>query len=181
MRAHHDSGWQRFCELYAPLVTYWCHRSRLSAADTEDVVQEIFLNVYHHITQFGPRQPRPGSFRRWLRAVAQHTITEQRRCQRRQVRAVAESDMDQPLADTVPAPAQAEPDAEERRILYHRALELIRPEVSSRSWQAFRQTAIEGRAAADVAADLGMSPSAVYLARARVVQRLRQLVGELLA
>jgi RNA polymerase sigma-70 factor (ECF subfamily) len=37
---------------------------------------------------------------------------------------------------------------------------------------------IEGRATADVAADLGMQPGAVRVAKSRVLQRLRRELGD---
>jgi RNA polymerase sigma-70 factor (ECF subfamily) len=73
------------------------------------------------------------------------------------------------------APAEAESE------LLHRALEMIRGEFEPKTWQAFWQTAVEGRAAADVAADLGMTPGAVRVAKSRVLHRLRADLGELLS
>ena len=80
-----------------------------------------------------------------------------------------------------PAPPEEAPGdpAGERRLL-HRALALIRGEFEPRTWEAFWQTAVEGRAAPDVAADLGMSPGAVRVAKSRVLHRLRTDLGELL-
>ena len=56
---------------------------------------------------------------------------------------------------------------------------MIREEFEPRTWQAFWQTAVEGRAASDVAADFGMSPGAVRVAKSRVLHRLRAELGEL--
>jgi RNA polymerase sigma-70 factor, ECF subfamily len=64
--------------------------------------------------------------------------------------------------------------------LLHRALALIRDDFEPRTWAAFWQTAVDGRATIDVAADLGMSPGAVRVAKSRVLHRLRADLGDLL-
>jgi RNA polymerase sigma-70 factor (ECF subfamily) len=42
------------------------------------------------------------------------------------------------------------------------------------AWQAFRRHVLEGRPAAEVAAELGQSLNSVALAKSRVLKRLRQ-------
>ena len=64
--------------------------------------------------------------------------------------------------------------------LFARALDLIRGEFEERTWAAFRLTAVEGRAARDVAADLAMTPGAVRVAKSRVLRRLREELGDLM-
>jgi RNA polymerase sigma-70 factor (ECF subfamily) len=72
-------------------------------------------------------------------------------------------------------PEEAAPQSERAHAdLVRRALELVRPEFAGHTWQACMQTAVEGRRPADVAADLEMSVGAVYVARSRVLKRLRQ-------
>ncbi len=62
--------------------------------------------------------------------------------------------------------------------LIHRALELIRGEFAERTWQAFWRTVVDEQQAADVAKDLGMTPGAVRVAKCRVLQRLREALGD---
>jgi RNA polymerase sigma-70 factor (ECF subfamily) len=59
-------------------------------------------------------------------------------------------------------------------------LDLIRPEFAERTWQAFWRTAIEGGSAPEVAAELSMSAGAVRVAKSRVLQRLREELGDLI-
>jgi RNA polymerase sigma-70 factor (ECF subfamily) len=62
---------------------------------------------------------------------------------------------------------------EYRRRVFAWAAECVRPAVSAATWQAFWQTAVEGRGGAEVAAELGMTVAAVYLAKSRVMARLK--------
>jgi RNA polymerase sigma-70 factor (ECF subfamily) len=61
----------------------------------------------------------------------------------------------------------------------NKALESIRGEFHERTWRAFWGVAVEGRTAADVAADLQMKPGTVRVAKSRVLLRLRCELGDI--
>ena len=56
----------------------------------------------------------------------------------------------------------------------HRLLELIQPDFEPTTWQAFRRVVLDGARAAVVAAELGLSVNAVFIAKSRVQRRLRE-------
>ena len=56
------------------------------------------------------------------------------------------------------------------------AAEQVRPLFTAASWDAFWLTSVDGIAPAEVARQLGMSSGAVYIARSRVIARLRDFV-----
>ena len=76
-----------------------------------------------------------------------------------------------------PSPLPRRLDAAEAALV-HRALGLIREEFEPRTWEAFWQTAVEGRTAAEAGADLDMTPGAVRVAKSRVLHRLRTELGD---
>ena len=93
--------------------------------------------------------------------------------------AVGGSDAQERLLES-PAP-ECSPDEEPAGTdggVLQRALEQIRPQFQERTWQAFYRVTAEGQSPAEVAAALGMSVNAVYVARSRVLARLRQELGE---
>jgi RNA polymerase sigma-70 factor (ECF subfamily) len=55
-------------------------------------------------------------------------------------------------------------------------MDVVKGEFQPATWQAFWGTAVDGRPAAEVGAELGMSPGAVYVAKSRVIARLRDEV-----
>jgi RNA polymerase sigma-70 factor (ECF subfamily) len=57
-----------------------------------------------------------------------------------------------------------------------RCLELIEPEFAPSTWQAFRRVTLDGADVDAVAAGLGLTPNAVFIAKSRVLSRLRQEV-----
>ena len=56
----------------------------------------------------------------------------------------------------------------------------VRTDFGDATWRVFWETAANGRPAADVAAEFGITPNAVYLARSRVLHRLRAELDGLL-
>jgi DNA-directed RNA polymerase specialized sigma24 family protein len=70
-------------------------------------------------------------------------------------------------------------DREYERRLFAWAAEQVRGEFQEATWQAFWLTAVEGKSAREAGAATGMSPGAVYVAKSRILARLRQQVRRL--
>jgi RNA polymerase sigma-70 factor (ECF subfamily) len=164
-------AWQTFDRLYRPmLVGYACSRG-LGQADAEDVAQQCAQAV---IEQVGTYQ-HLASFKAWLRAIAEHKIADLRR-RRREVQAGTAVWAHQP--DTETGIEQSWDRLWAAAHLRHCA-ELVRLEVAPGTFAAFMAYAIDGRPAAAVAEELGMSLSQVYVAKHRVVERIRAVMMEL--
>jgi RNA polymerase sigma-70 factor (ECF subfamily) len=176
VRSQDQAAWQRLVSLYTPLVYHWCRTSGLQAADAADVGQEVFRAVARKIGEF--RRDRPGdSFRGWLRVITRNKITDHHRQMPDDVLCdSAAQTLVQQRADEPPEP---DADAAEASLVFRRAVELIQAEFEERTWQAFWQTTIDGVAAAEVAGGLGMTANAVYIAKARVLRRLRDEFADL--
>jgi RNA polymerase sigma-70 factor, ECF subfamily len=177
---HGDSaGWLQLTDLYRPLVLWWCRRRVARREDAEDVAQEVLATVLTHLGTFD--RQRPGSFRAWLKAITHFKLQEYWKDRRNHPVAAGGSDAKEAL-DRLPErldDASDEDELSERRILLHSALELLRPEFEAKTWEAAMRT-IDGELAAAVAADLGISRDAVYIAKSRVLARLRKEMAELL-
>jgi RNA polymerase sigma-70 factor (ECF subfamily) len=174
------AAWDRLIALYAPLVFQWCRDCGLREQDVADVFQEVFQAVVTHIGGF--RKERPGdTFRGWLRTITRNKIHDHFRRRGREPEGVGGTEAQGLLAE-VPAWGASEEDSiasqAQEHGLFRRALQLIQQEFAERTWQAFWQTAVEGRPAAEVAAELSMSPGAVRVAKSRVLQRLREELGD---
>jgi RNA polymerase sigma-70 factor (ECF subfamily) len=181
VQARQPAAWERLVDLYAPLVLHWCRRGGLNDDDAADVFQEVFRSVSEHIGGF--RRDRAGdSFRGWLRTITRSKVLDHYRRRQRQPTAAGGSDMQRQLLE-VPDPIPDEADATETDLLtrqLHRALETIRADFEERTWTAFKLVQLDNREPRDVAAELGMTPAAVRKARYRVLERLREELGDLL-
>ena len=177
-RHHDEPSWQRLVTLYGPLVEHWCRRGGARPEDAADLAQEVFLAVSQGLERFERRGP--GSFRAWVRGITRHKLLDYSRRAERQAAAAGGSTALERLHE-IPDPLPgSDEDADEMSGLYRRALDLLRGEFEERTWQAFWLTAVEGREAPAAAAELGMSPVAVRIARSRVLARLRAEADELI-
>jgi RNA polymerase sigma-70 factor (ECF subfamily) len=179
VRADETGAWDRLVQLYAPLVLSWCRRCGLQDPDAADVFQDVFLAVATHIGTFRKERARD-TFRGWLRVITQRKVLDLLRRQGREPGGTGGTDAWLRLS-AVPAPELAsDADHVAERALILRGLETIREEFEPRTWQAFWRTTIDGRAPKDVADELSMSAGAVRVAKSRVLQRLREELGDLM-
>jgi RNA polymerase sigma-70 factor (ECF subfamily) len=178
LRNREQDAWQRLVQLYGPLVRYWCVRWGARQEDAEEIAQETFLAAAGGLDKFERRGA--GSFRGWMRGITRHKLLDHFRKQYGQPAAAGGTDAFQRLHDLPDGKTSAGEQASEVSGLYHRALDLIRSELEERTWLAFWYTAVEGRETGAVAAQVGMSPVAVRIAKSRVLNRLRREVGDLI-
>src|SRR5947208_2580572 len=170
LRDNDPEAWRVMVGLYTPLVRHWCAGRGVRGADAEDVAQEVFRAAAAGLKRF--RRERPGdSFRAWLRGITRNVLLQHFRRAGRQPQASGGTDALVRLSE-IPhddsAPDEEDP-ASELDALRRRALELVRAQVEERTWQAFWLVAVEGQAPADVAARLGVSPTAVRMSKSRVL------------
>ena len=173
VKSKDSAAWERLVSLYAPLVEHWCRKAGLQDADAADVRQEVFLSVARKIADFHRDQP-GDTFRGWLHRITQNKLYDYER--KRRAGPVVGGAPSQEQLRRLPAAPPDDPNeagAQETGILYRRALELLRRDFEERSWRAFWRVVIDGQKPRDVAADLGMTANAVYLAKGRVLARLR--------
>ncbi len=173
-----SAAWAEFLAIYEPLVYRLGRLKGLQDADARDLCQEVFHAVARAIDRW---QPGRGSFRGWLSRIARNLLInfltrgqhQSRGSGATSVRDLLEA---QPASD---ASATALFEVEHERRLFQWAAEDIRGEFTPASWQAFWQTALEDRPAGEVAAELGLSVGAVYVARSRVLSRLKRRIKQL--
>jgi len=172
-------AWVEFVSLYEPAIYRLLRRTGLQDADAREVSQDLFLAVSRNIDRW-QLEPGRGSFRGWLRRVTRNLMVSLVRYRRHRPTAVGGPDLDELFAQLPEAdgPESSEFDNEICRARFRHASSIAKSEVSSRMWQAFWQTAIQGSSPADVAERLQMSLGAVRVAKCRVLARLKQVVAE---
>jgi RNA polymerase sigma-70 factor (ECF subfamily) len=178
--AREPDAWQRIVKLYTPLVRHWCRQGGVMDHDVADVSQEVFAVVSSSLGRF--QADRPGTtFRAWMRGIAQHKLLKHQKA--RAELGVGGSDA-QARLQQVPAPAdelELSESQDEVSEIYQRALGLVKSEFENRTWTAFWRVAVDNHAPADVAAEMGITPNAVRQAKSRVLRRLKEELGELIA
>jgi RNA polymerase sigma-70 factor (ECF subfamily) len=172
-------AWREFVSLYEPLVYDLARRKGLQDADARDLCQEVLVTVARAIDRWDP-DPGRGTFRGWLFRIVRNLLVNF--LTRQHYPRGSGSTSVQELLDAQPAAdpsATALFEAEYRRRVFRWAADEVKGEFTPATWQAFWHTAVGGRSPREVAEELGLSIGAVYIARSRILARLRQRIGEL--
>jgi RNA polymerase sigma-70 factor (ECF subfamily) len=176
-------AWREFVQLYGPVVYRFARNRGLQDADAADLMQDVMRSVARNAERM-EYDPKKGTFRGWLYTVTRNKIYNFLSSQKNRPRGTGDADAQERL-DATPAREDEGPDAdwdkEYQRRLSARAMELVKGEFQPNTWAAFWQTAVEGKGASEVGAKLKMSAGAVYVAKSRVLARLREEVQKLMA
>jgi RNA polymerase sigma-70 factor (ECF subfamily) len=172
-----DLAWREFVEIYTPLLFAYGQRAGLQPADAADVAQEVLGIIARGANDF-EYDPKRGRFRGWLLGVARNRVMKFQEQRRRHPLAVSPSSVERALEPHAAADDESQWDREYHQRLFAWAAEQVRREFEEKTWQAFWQTAVEDKSGGEVAKALGLSVGAVYIARSRVLSRLKQRVAE---
>jgi len=178
--ARDAEAWAEFVDLYAPLIYGFARRRGLQDADAADLTQEVLRAVARSAQRQDYDQAR-GSFHSWLFTIAINKLRNFLVSGRRHPRATGDSD-EQARLEAQPDRASDESawwDREYEQRLFEWATERVRGSFQPSTWTAFWETAVENKLAKVVAARLGISIGAVYIAKSRVLARLKECIQQL--
>ena len=171
-------AWREFFQVYSSVVYGFARRRGLQDADAADLMQDVLRRVAAAAGKLD-HAPRKGTFRGRLFTVTRNRLYDFLNHKQKHEQAAGGSDAqlrldEQPAADG----SDAQWDQEYQRGIMRWAMERVRGEFQEKTWQAFLLTAIEGKAPPDVAEQLQMSPGSVYVAKSRVLARLKTEVQQ---
>jgi RNA polymerase sigma-70 factor (ECF subfamily) len=172
-------AWSQFVRVYSPLVYRYVRRRGVQDADAADVTQDVLRTIARSIGRFDYDR-RKGSFRSWLMSVARSRLCDFLADRGRQTCGSGETGVQRLLEEQPDAADEQEIwEQEYQRCLFNWAAEQIRDEFQDSTWQAFWQTSVEGKDTRQVARSLDMTVGAVYIARSRVLARLRKQIEQI--
>ncbi len=175
-----QEAFRQITALYAGLVYHWCRSGGLNPQDAEDVGQQVFLSVSKSLWGFARNKP-GDSFRAWLRVVTRSRIIDHiRENANREMALGGSKNWHEPTAI-----ALSEEESDEERIgttamIYEKAVALVQGEFAEQDCLAFHMVVVDGVAPKEAAEKLGISVNSVYIAKSRILKRLREAFGELL-
>jgi RNA polymerase sigma factor (sigma-70 family) len=168
-----DEAWRTFVARYGPLIGARCRRAGLQPADADDVRAAVLAKLVEAMGEF--RHDPARRFRGYIQRVVDNAIITHWRTLGRRPGWVGRGGDE---VDALPEPmaglgAELDEQVQERVDGLLRAVDQVRFEVGAEAWQAFWLTAVEGLSGAEAASRLGRSAAAVYMAKSRVLARLR--------
>ena len=168
-------AWSQFVDIYAPLIYDLARRRGLQDADAADLTQEVLWAVAQGIRRFD-YNPERGTFRSWLFTVVVNKFRTLRDRLGRREQARGDTTAQQLLLE-VPAPADsAHWDREFQQRLFTWAAQEVQASVEPSTWEAFWRTAVLGVRPQQAARELNLSVAAVYMAKSRVIARIRERI-----
>jgi RNA polymerase sigma-70 factor (ECF subfamily) len=173
-------AWQEFVHLYAPVIYGFARKRGLQDADAADLMQEVLRSVSAAVPRL-EYDPVRGTFRGWLFTVTRNKVLNFLDSSGRRVRGSGDSRVQQRLEQHAEADGDqsGEWESDYQRALAARAMERVKDEFHAATWEAFRQTAVEGRTPAQVSQRIGLSVGAIYVAKSRIIARLREEIQRL--
>jgi RNA polymerase sigma-70 factor (ECF subfamily) len=170
------AAWQQFTDLYGPIIYRYGRRRGLQDADAADLVQDVLRSIASAIGHLD-YDPHQGTFRGWLFTVTRNKLINFLAARRIRPRGSGDTTTNQ-LLEAAPAESDGEEawELEYQRRLASLAMNRIKQEFHDNTWRAFWLTAVQGLSAAEATKQIGMSPGAVYVAKSRVLARLKEEV-----
>ena len=174
-----EASWNDLAELYRPFLIHWLSRHEVPARDVDDLSQEILVSVVQYLPSF--RHPgHPGAFRSWLRTIAANRVHDYWRAREPAAPVSGGSGAAEILNQVADpdSPLNRHWDEEHDRYVLRCLLDLVEQEFEPKT-----SPRVPGRLGAPRrrppgrprwAAELGLTVGAVYVAKTRVLQRVRE-------
>jgi RNA polymerase sigma-70 factor, ECF subfamily len=175
-----NNAWEKFVELYAPVVLYWCKRQGLRETDRDDVFQDVSRALLTGLRNFR-KDSAQQQFRRYLWTVTRSKIQDLRRRaeQAGPLGPANVADFDRHLREI--DEEEQSGNAASEIVLLRQILKQVAERITDpKRMQILDMLVIEGRSAVEVAAHFGIDPNAVRRTKARLLSMIRQEYKELL-
>jgi RNA polymerase sigma factor (sigma-70 family) len=173
--ANHGA-WREFVDLYGPVVYGFARKRGLQDADAADLMQDVMRSVSTAIGRLDYDRNQ-GTFRGWLFTITRNKVFNFLSARRIRPQGSGDSTTNRML-DSHPDEHEGSDtwEVEYQRRLASIAMERVKSEFQENTWRAFWLTAVEGTAVADVAKEVGLSAGAIFVAKSRVLARLKEEV-----
>lgn len=168
-------AWDEFWAKYVGYLRWWCQQWKVPPHDAEDLIQDTFVEVLQRIPDF--RRRGAGSFRNWMKTLAVRIWSKacMKANRQRNIAALEELRRSTLSLDSL----ESGLDRLIRDELLAISMRVVKQNVESTAWEAFRLVVLEGLSSAEAAERLGIAIESVYSARFRVQRKISRELANL--
>ncbi len=174
-----EAAWQEFIVEYEPFLLTYLQRRGLQDADARDVSQQVMTSICQSVANWKP-DGKPGAFRRWIATIARHAAIKFLQRKARQPDSGGGTAFLARMNEVADVQDDRAAEQEYQQAVFAWAASQVKDEFRDTTWNAFWETLVMHRPIDVVAQELGLSTGAVYMARSRVMSRLRAQVAKVL-
>lgn len=176
-KSHDQEAWSSLVSLYAPIVYSWCRRWGAEPQVATQIGKTVLEHVFHKLRDVEANLNKE-SFREWLFKLTRREYVNQVHAQHLSGDEELNPDEETALFRDL---EQMEQNLNvEQQLLYQRAFDLVRKSYSPQDWGAFSELYLKQRPATEIAIELEISVDAVYVAKSKILRRLRLEFNDLL-
>ena len=170
-----ESAWTELCGHFQPVVIEFARKLGLSNVEAEDAAQETMAAFFKAFKE-GKYDPDKGRLSNWLFGIAKRVILNLRG-RKPLEKLIADKTTGTSFWDMVQDDRTLDRtwELQWRQMVLKRCLEQVRREFDPKVFGAFRHYAIDQFTVEQVCERFDMSRNAVYIAKSRVLSRLREL------
>ena len=176
LQQRRDTAWEDFYRTFGPAVVAFGRHLGLRPEEAEDAAQETLM-AFAQAVQAGRYDRQQGRLSVWLFGFARRIIMKTQRLRARHLGVTALPESLEYQCDDRDLHLTWE--TQWKRVILNRCLERVRQESDPQVFAAFVHYALQEQPADAVAQRLGMSRNAVYIAKCRILTRLRELESQL--
>lgn len=164
--------------IYQPLIEKWLVRFGAPSNDLHDLSQNILTVVIRKLPVF-EHSGREGAFRSWVRSITRNCLLEFWRAKKIQPVATGKTSFLESLnqLESENSELSQQWNREYDQQVLASLLNQIEAEFRPATWQAFKRVAVDGQKPVDVAEELDVTVNSVFIAKSRVMSRLK-VVGK---
>ena len=179
VRLGQNPGWDDFERLYKPLIYLRGKDRGLANHELDDLAQQVFLNLYQKDSVEKYKAER-GRFRDYLRTIIDrraYDLLRKRKAKTDNLEDLSTQEIEPDLSQQTDMELHWE--QEWQYHLYQQALEIIRPEVSKKTLDAFLLCIENQLTIEQISTQLNISTDSVYVAKHRVLKRISPVIRQL--
>jgi RNA polymerase sigma-70 factor (ECF subfamily) len=173
--AHDESAWTEFCSHFQPVIVEFARKLGLSNAESEDAAQETMATFFKAYKE-GKYNQDKGRLSNWLFGIAKRVILNLRG-RRPLEKLIADKATGTSFWDMVQDDRTLDRtwESQWQQMVLKRCMEQVRREFNPKVFSAFRHYAIDQFTIEEVCQRFDMSRNAVYIAKSRILSRMREL------